>query len=215
VFGNTQGNTQHIFYMASGHIIELWWTASDEDPQWRSLTTAASTAASKAPFAICSPASHVFNADGTQHVFYVAENGQLIEFLWSSTPEPPQVRNLSERSRGAPLPFVLGFPFNASVVNSHVFDADGIHTHHVFYFSDFGFVSELSWGRSNEDPTFVGLNDASGGAPAAELHALYPRLIHHVFKAEHTRHVFYLSVETVVHDGVADQLSKELWHVVP
>jgi hypothetical protein len=214
VFGNPQGNTQHVFYMSGGHIIELWWVAGDEDPKWRSLTAVATNKNnSKALFAICSPASHVFTADPdgpSQHVFYVAENGQLnsgplIELRWHTTPEAPEWRNLSELSM-APLPVALPF---ASAVHSHVFDAAGIHTQHAFYLTDFGtrsltgFVSELSWGSSDEAPTFVGLNVASGGAPDARLLAY--RLTTHVFKAERTRHVFYQSVQGV----------KEHWHLVP
>jgi hypothetical protein len=205
--------TQHVFYGSCGHIIELWWAASDEDPQWRSLSAVATSKDnSKAPFSICSPASHVFTADKTQHVFYIAENGQLIELLWHTTPEAPEVRNLSDLS-GAPLPVVLP---SASAVHSHVFDVDGMHTQHVFYVTDSGnqsgtgFVSELSWGSSDEDPTFVSLNDASGGAPPARW--LNYRLIHHVFKAERTRHVFYQSNE-LSNEGAEG--AKELWHLVP
>jgi hypothetical protein len=79
---NAQG-TQHVIYVASdppGHMIELWWNGG-----WHhnDLTVAAGGA----PLGATRPAGYVFDAQGTQHVFYYATDGQGIDGhiieLWS------------------------------------------------------------------------------------------------------------------------------------
>jgi hypothetical protein len=173
--------TQHIFYEACGHIIELWWRGA-EKPHQRDLTDL-----SGAPLGGGGLSSHVFNAEGTQHVFYVAENRHIIELWWRSG-ETPHPEDLTDRSGGAPLPF-LG-------LTSHVFDAEG--TQHVFYRADNGHIIEIWWGPGEthqED-----LTDRSPGAPLAVLGG--GDAISHVFKAEGTQHVFYAST---------DNLITELW----
>jgi hypothetical protein len=49
---------------------------------------------------VSAPTSHVV-ADGTQHVFYVADNGDIIELWWSGM-EVPQAENLTMQSHGPP-----------------------------------------------------------------------------------------------------------------
>jgi hypothetical protein len=57
--------TQHVFYRAAdGKLVELWWRGG-EAPHWGYLTTPGNGA----PLAAGDPASHVFDAEGTQHVF--------------------------------------------------------------------------------------------------------------------------------------------------
>jgi hypothetical protein len=89
-------------------------------------------------------------------VFYIAENRHIIELWWRSG-ETPHAEDLTDRSGGAPLPF-LG-------LTSHVFDAEG--TQHVFYRADNGHIIEIWWrpGEIHQED----LTDRSPGAPLAGL----------------------------------------------
>ena len=174
--------TQHVFYRAAdgeadGKLVELWWKGG-ETPHWGYLTTPGNSA----PLAASDPASHVFDAEGTQHVFYRSTGNQIIELWWSGG-AAAQVSNLTERSGRAPL--AAGDPA------SHVFDAEG--TQHVFYRAAAGEadsqIIELWW-RPGQQPQFVKLSERSGGPRAAGDPAS------HVFAAEGTQHVFYTSVDS-------------------
>jgi hypothetical protein len=174
VFG-TDG-TQHVFYRTfDGELMELWWTGgADGDPRARSLNQR-----DTAPLAAGNPASHVFAAGGppTQHLFYRATDGAIWELFWRTSDEPPQLRNLTELSRGALLA--------ASDPVSHVFNHEG--TQHVFYTADNGEIVELWWpGGSTGIPQFENLTERVGGGPVAS-----GRLASHVFEREGTQHVFF------------------------
>jgi hypothetical protein len=122
--------TQHVFYRTfEGHIIELWWTGgTNGTPQARSLTQQAG-----ALLAAGDPASHVFPAEATQHVFHRTGSGHIVELWWRNSGEAPQARDVTELSGGALL--AAGDPV------SHVFNAEG--TQHVFYTADNGHIVEL------------------------------------------------------------------------
>jgi hypothetical protein len=95
VFAGEGPSTQHVFHRTStGEIYELWWRTSDEPPQPRNLTQLSGGAL----LAASDPVSHVFTNEGTQHVFYTADNGHIVELWWSGgTAEAARLR--SHRSR--------------------------------------------------------------------------------------------------------------------
>jgi hypothetical protein len=179
--------TQHVFYNTAGHIIELWWSGGEEPgpPHREDLTDQSA----RAPLAASAPTSFV-DADGIQHVFYIAENGHVIEIWWHGS-EPKHHEDLTDQS-GAPLPY-LG-------LTGHFFETE--RTQHVFYRGapgqpEEGHIIEIWWQGANpkhhEDLT------ARSGAPLAVLGPGDP--ISHVVIADDpqasTQHVFYLSTEGV------------------
>ena len=177
VFGAEGTSTQHVFYNSGGHIIELSWLGGSGTPQWRDLNA---TATGRAPPALGRPTNHVFEFENTQHVFYVADNGHIIE-LWWRPGEAPHPEDLTERSGAPPLEVESAFE-----LTSHVFDFEN--TQHVFYVADNGHIIELWW-RPGEAPHPEHLTERSG-APPLEVESA---LISHVFKKERTQHLFYVS----------------------
>jgi hypothetical protein len=168
--------TQHVFYRSAGNqVIELWWSGGAA-AQVSNLTERSGGA----PLADGDPASHVFGAEGTQHVFYRAAPGdadsQIIE-LWWRPGQLPQFVKLSERSGG---PRAAGDPV------SHVFAAEG--KQHVFYTSVDDGLIELRW------PGFPPPSrDLLNGAGGAESPASKPAS--HVFAAKNIEHVFYIGAD--------------------
>jgi hypothetical protein len=165
--------TQHVFYRSTGNeIIELVWSGAAA-AKLNNLTQQ-----SGAPRADGDPASHVFHADGTQHVFYRAAaegdtDSEIIE-LWWRPGQQAQPARLSQRS-GAPR--AAGDPV------SHVFAEQG--TQHVFYLDVEGGLTELRWFGLN--PPERNLVTAAGGAqPPASKPAS------HVFPVKSMQHVFYI-----------------------
>ena len=183
-------STQHMFYRTGdGEIIELFWRTSDEPPQVRNLTTLSRGAL----LAASDPISHVFNREGTQHVFYTADNGDIAELWWSGgTNAIPQFENLTERAGGGPVP--------SGRLSSHVFEAE--RTQHVFFrtpsFSQRSpdpAIVELWW-MDGGTPQFENLNertfaDAPPGTTRPGAPAPDGDPTSHVFDAENTQHVFY------------------------
>ena len=167
--------TQHVFYRAGRDIVELSW---GDGQDWHGANLSDRSAGEAEP-AASAPTSHVHDAEGTQHVFYTADNAHVIELSWRSG-QDPVARDLSAHSHGAgPVPLAVSAP------TSHVLDAEG--TQHVYYISDAGHVIELWWPVGG-DPQHEDLSDQIGGVPLATgLPAS------HVFRAEGTQHVFFAS----------------------
>jgi hypothetical protein len=129
--------TQHLFYAATdGHLFELTWKG-DQDPVGRELT-AHSTGVGPAPNALTGPASHLFLAEGTHHIYYVSNEQHIIEMWWYPG-EDPHHEDLTVQT-GAPL----AFPDRPV---SHVFVdiANQQSTQHVFYTSIYALIIELWW----------------------------------------------------------------------
>jgi hypothetical protein len=128
-------------------------------------------------------ASHVFDGESTQHVFYRSTDNQIIELWWGAA-SSAQATNLTQRS-GAPL--AAGNP------DSHVFAAEP--TQHVFYRAAPGKVDgeiiELWW-RPGEQPQFVRLSQRCGAPRAADDPTSQ------VFDFERTQHVFYEAVDATL-----------------
>jgi hypothetical protein len=179
--------TQHVIYGSGGHVVELTWSGRDGQPQWRDLTVQSGP---RTPLALSRPVGHVFDAEGTQHAFYIAEGGHVIELWWQGS-GPPHLEDLTDRS-GGPLAFTGGGPV------SHVFAGDGarrVGTQHVFYRTDDGAIFELWWEGAGP-VTPENLLKRSDGAPPAVLGAGDP--VSHVVAAERTQHVFYASTDGAI-----------------
>jgi hypothetical protein len=188
---NAEG-TQHVFYASADdlHIYELWWRGP-EAPHSGNLTAAAGLAPG---FTLLGGlTSHVFNAEGTQHVFYVSHDKHIRELWWKGD-EKPRPRDLTALSGRELLP--------SGRLTSHVFDAEG--THHVFYPAA-GHIIELWWRHGDNVHVNVrDLTDVSGAPLAASSPTTHVvnAPTSHVFNAEGTQHVFYVS---------DDQHIRELW----
>lgn len=79
---NAQG-TQHVFYRTlNGDIQELWWLNVWYTDDVIRQTCAPDDPRSCAPPAAGDPAGYVFDAQGTQHVFYCDINGDVQELWW-------------------------------------------------------------------------------------------------------------------------------------
>ena len=71
--------TKHVVYRGGdGHIRELWW---DADQGWHVNDL---TAATGAAGAAGDPAGYMFDAQGTQHVFYRSRDGHIRELWWNA-----------------------------------------------------------------------------------------------------------------------------------
>ncbi len=128
--------TQHMFYVASDNrIVELWWKGS-EDVHWGYLSQVGDTL----PGLTHALASHAFEDQRTQHVFYRDINQHIIE-LWWFPGDRAHLLDLTDRSKRAPL--ASGDP------TSHLVAEDG--TQHVFYTSVDNQIIELWW-RPGELP---------------------------------------------------------------
>lgn len=124
-----EDRTHHVFYTADdGRVIELSWRTG-EDPRVRDLS-GTSVGDGVAPPAVSAPASHVFETAGdlTQHVFYTADNGHIIELCWSPN-DIARHDDLTVHSGGAPLA-----PTHAVFGASH--SIAGESSQHVFYRTD-------------------------------------------------------------------------------
>lgn len=73
--------THHVYYVGEGnHLIELWWWPGGE-PHHEDLTAqSGDTSLAQA----ATPASHVFDHEGTQHVFYTSTAGEIVELWWQA-----------------------------------------------------------------------------------------------------------------------------------
>jgi len=147
--------------------------------------------------------SHVFRAEGTQHVFFTSySDGHIHEYWWKSRP-----------AQHGDLMHASGAPRGVGPIASHVVEAEG--TQHVFYQSSDQHIYELWW-RSGEAVHVGDLTSASGGPLAApDLGPLLTgSLASHVFTAEGTQHVFYASGDGQVHElswsGAARPIYKNL-----
>jgi hypothetical protein len=174
---HTPERSQHVFYHSGRDIFELRW-GTDAATTLRNLT--ASSAGENEP-AAGPPASHV-DPDGTQHVFYVADNAHVIELTWQGDHTTPVARDLTAHSTGiGPAPLAITPPA------SHRFPQEG--TQHVYYIGENHHVTELWWWPGG-DPHHEDLTVASGDT---SLPSEYWRPTSHVFVEEGTQHVFYTS----------------------
>ena len=137
------GNSQHAFYLSGGEIIEL---RKETGGDWhaRNLTRVSSGAP---PLAFSGPVSHVA-ADQTQHVFYVAASGEIIELWWRGN-DVPQAENVTQQAH-APLAPIFNKEFNGGKsvpLASHYVQSEN--TQHVFFAdAKLGTPWEIWWSGS-------------------------------------------------------------------
>jgi hypothetical protein len=184
--GDQHQSTQHVFYQSSdGHLRELWWSAA-QAPSGGDLTEESSAPPARAVTdAIRSGAvaSHVFAAEGTQHLYFASVDGDIHELWWRGS-QAARHENLSMRARRrGPTPAATG------CLTSHV-DAAGLQ--HVLFVAA-GAIIDLAWGQG-EDPLPRTLTAEATGAPPATS----PLTSHAM--ADGTQHVFYVSADRHVHE---------------
>jgi hypothetical protein len=181
--------TQHVDYVGDdGHIHELWWDANG------SVTTIGAggwhyndlTVAANAPATISavSVTSYVFDAQGTQHVDYVGNDGHVHELWWDTNGW-----HYNDLTAAANAPALGEF---ASVITSYVFDAQG--TQHVDYVGNDGHVHELWW-----DTNGWHYNDLTAAANAPLVQAGSP-ITGCVFAAQGTQHIDYIGEDGNIYE---------------
>jgi hypothetical protein len=177
------GNSQHAFYLSGGEIIELR-KAMGGDWQARNLTQVSSGAP---PLAFSGPVSHVA-ADQTQHVFYVAASGEIIELWWRGN-DAPQAENLTKQA-GPPFPHAAIFstyltgPASPPVA-THFVPSEG--TQHVFFADPHVGPSEIWW-RGPGPKTPEDLTKLAGARPGNVIPPF-----HSLVAADGSQHVIILS----------------------
>jgi hypothetical protein len=171
------GNSQHAFYLSGGEIIELR-KAMGGDWQARSLTRISSGAP---PLAVSGPVSHVA-ADQTQHVFYVAATGEIIELWWRGN-DAPQAENLTRQAHAPLVATVLGR--TSPPLASHYVQSEA--TQHVF-FADAHFTPWEIWWSGSGPKTPENLTKLAG---APEAYAADP--FHSLVTADGNQHVIIMS----------------------
>jgi len=172
------GNSQHAFYLSGGEIIEL---RKETGGDWhaRNLTRISSGAP---PLAFSGPVSHVA-ADQTQHVFYVAASGEIIELWWRGN-DVPQAENVTQQAH-APLAPIFNKEFNGGTsvpLASHYVQSEN--TQHVFFAdAELGIPWEIWWsGSGPKTPENLG---KFAGAP--ETYS--PDPFHSLVTADGNQHV--------------------------
>src|ERR1017187_9324599 len=192
----TQG-TQHLNYRGFGRpfdnsIYELWWDSSG----WHLNNLSEAVGGVPSPPA-GDPKGYAFEAQGTQHVNYRGEDGNIYE-LWCDSNGGWHLNPLSKTTGGAPSP-AAGDP------KGYAFEAQG--TQHVNYRGEDGNIYELWWDSSgwHLNP----LSKAVGGVPSPP--AGNPE--GYAFEAEGTQHVNYRGEDGNIYELWCD--SNGGWHLNP
>jgi hypothetical protein len=73
-----EGGAQQVFYTGTDLDIRRLGLTGDETPHPQDLMIASGGA----PRAVGDPISHVFTAEGTQHLFYATGERHIIELWW-------------------------------------------------------------------------------------------------------------------------------------
>ncbi len=162
---------QHVVYAgADSHLHELWC----DDTGWHTTDL---TAVTGAPGAVAGTAAgYMFDAQGTQHVFYVGADNKIHE-LWTD-PSGWHASDLTTMT-GAPTPA-------ASLLGAYAFEAQG--TQHVIYLGVDDKLYELWW---DSDGWHVGDLSASVAAPTPAR----GRPLAYAFESQHTQHVVYVTAD--------------------
>jgi hypothetical protein len=177
----TLEETQHVTYVGRDqHVYEIWW--QDGDPQLNKLSERAG-----APLAAGGPpASYAFEAEGTQHVFYLAERtateDRHIEEIWWESGSTPNHGSLKPPTTGSRP---------ASTPSAYVFKGQG--SQHVVYRGEDGHVHHFGW--RGEVTNHEDLNDAAKEAVRAS-----GRPIGYVFDGQGTQHVVYVGEDKHIHE---------------
>jgi hypothetical protein len=154
-----------VYRDQSSHIQMLRW---DEVNQWSNIDL---TQAAGAPLAAGDPRGYVFDSQGTMHVVYRDNSGNIQELWWNGS------WNNNNLTQAANAPPASGDPFG------YMFDAQG--TEHVVYADINGHIQELWWNGNwnNNDLTKATNAPAAGGNPVG-----------YVFNFQGSEHVVYRDV---------------------
>ena len=178
------GNSQHAFYLSGGEIIELR-KATGEDWQARNLTRISSGAP---PLAVSGPASHVA-LDQTQHVFYVAATGEIIELWWRGN-DVPQAENVTVQAGANPVEVLFPNSMTAPPVATHYVPSEA--TQHVFFTDPGTNPWEIWWsGPGPKTPENLEKLAGPGNADIASS-------AHSLVAADGSQHVIILSPDDEV-----------------
>lgn len=160
---------QHVIYAgADSHLYELWCDSAG----WHMTDLTAVTGA-PGPLA-ATVTGYMFDAQGTQHVFYVGVDNKVYE-VWSD-PAGWHSSDLTTMT-GAPPP-------SANPMAAYAFEAQG--TQHVVYRAVDGQLHELWW-----DDKGWHVGDLTGGVSAPK--AGRGRPLAYAFEAQGTQHVLYVT----------------------
>lgn len=171
--------TQHVFYIAQDNTIrELYFSHG-----WHGNNLSQITGA-PAPIANSPLVAYVQEFDNTQHVIYIADNGDIQEIYWSNHHWFSGQPDLT-RTTGTPRPAA-----NSALAG---YSAEYEQTEHIIYVGTDGHIHEL-W---NKDGWFTTDLTDSANAPA-------PRnstpLAGYSFERERTHHVIYVDADGSAHE---------------
>ncbi|MGB2921459.1 MAG: hypothetical protein WA944_19830 [Mycobacterium sp.] len=162
---------QHVFYVGTdSHLYELW---SDQDGWHLTDLTAVTGTPAPVPATL---AGYMFDAQGTQHVYFVGIDGKLYELF--SQPDGWQRSDLSSQT-GAPTPA-------KNPLAAYAFEAQ--QTQHVVYQGADGQLYELWWDSSGWQ---VGNLTAGLGAPKPAP----GRMFGYAFETQKTQHIMYVTAD--------------------
>jgi Fungal fucose-specific lectin len=162
---------QHVIYVGfDSHLYELW--CDTEGWHMTDLTTVTGT---PGPIA-GTVAAYMFDAQGTQHVFFVGVDHKIYE-LWSD-PTGWQSSDLSAMTQ-APTPA-------GNALTGYAFEAQG--TQHVIYTGRDGHLYELWW-----DSGKWSVGNLTAGAKAPK--PAKDRPVAYAFESQGTQHVVYRTAD--------------------
>lgn len=175
--------TQHVFYIAQDNTIrELVYSDGWSGNNLSHETTAPLPAAST-PLA-----GYVCEYDSTQHVIYIAENGDIQELWWSSrTGWVAGHPNLTQTT-GTPKPAA-----NSALA---AYSCEYERSEHVIYVGNDGNLHELYNIRGGWATTNLSLSPGSQATPPVDG----TPLTGYSWESDHTQHVFYVDINKNVHE---------------
>jgi hypothetical protein len=174
--------SEHVFYIAQDRTIrELYYTGAWSGNNLSNITSA------RPPRADSPLAAYVCEFENTQHVMYIAENGDVQEIYYSGNRWIAGQPDLTQTT-GTPSP-VAG----SALIG---YSAEYEQTQHVVYVDGNGHLQELY--RAGGAWQNTDLTDSVGSS------AVPPRggtpLAGYSFEAERTHHVLYVDVNNSVHE---------------
>jgi hypothetical protein len=183
--------SQHVVYRAiDGHIVELYYLASQQVWKANDLTEqAARQAGSTPPLAAGSPFGYVWDVDGAQHVVYRGVDKHIHEFV---RPPDRDAWYSFDLTKTAAAPEAEGDPVGytwADDASQHIVyrDTDG-HIQQLYYKAEEAVWKHTDLTRDTEAPLAAGSPDAYTWDEDASQHVVYRdrdgRIQELYFKAE-------------------------------
>jgi hypothetical protein len=173
-------NTQHVFYIARDNTIrELYYSAGAWHGNNLSQATGAPTPARDTDLA-----AYVCEYENTQHVIYLADNGDVQELYWSAgwvagTPDLTQTTGAAQPVSGCAL---IGYSAEYETTQHIVYPGVDGDLHELYHTQD-------GWATTNLTQS-AGVNNPRTGTPLAG----------YAFENERTHHVVYVDTANVVRE---------------